>query len=95
MHRTLLLAGLALALSPAALANGRPDDPNARLVACYDEVTVPAKYHVEKVLVEPAKRKYVRKGGRVELWEYPAVYREKKTLIEESYVLMKQVPCDD
>lgn len=66
-----------------------------RLLACFNEVTVPAKYSVKKILMEPARQAYVKRTtGRVELVEYPAVYREEKTLVEPSYQLMKPIPCD-
>ena len=56
---------------------------------------VPAKYSVKKVLMEPARQAYVKRStGRVELVEYPAVYREERTLVEASYKLMKPIPCN-
>ncbi|WP_138423219.1 hypothetical protein [Maritimibacter alexandrii] len=66
-----------------------------KLLACFNEVMVPAKYSVKKVLMEPARQAYVKRStGRVELVEYPAVYREERTLVEASYKLMKPIPCN-
>ncbi|EAQ11538.1 hypothetical protein BD830_10516 [Maritimibacter alkaliphilus HTCC2654] len=66
-----------------------------KLLACFNEVMVPAKYSVKKVLMEPARQAYVKRStGRVELVEYPAVYREERTLLEASYKLMKPIPCN-
>ncbi|MAM60473.1 hypothetical protein [Maritimibacter sp. UBA3975] len=66
-----------------------------RLLACFNEVIVPAKYSTRKILMEPARQAYVKRTtGRVELVEYPAVYREEKRLVEASYKLMKPVPCN-
>lgn len=70
--------------------NGKP----ARLLACFEEVMMPAKVLVEHVLVTPEKRQYVkRRNGTVELVEYPAVYRQERTLLEPSYVELRQIPC--
>ena len=54
---------------------------------------MPAKYSVKKVRVKEAERKYVRRDGLVLLLEYPAVYREDKTLVEPAHVLMREVKC--
>ncbi|UXX83730.1 hypothetical protein [Roseovarius pelagicus] len=68
-------------------------DPNAKILACYKEVTIPAKYDVKKVLVKKAEQKYLRQGNLVYLVEYPAVYREDKTLVEAEHIVMRQVGC--
>ena len=66
----------------------------ARLIACFEEVMMPAKYLVEHVLVTPAKRQYVkRRNGTVELVEYPAVYVEERTLLEPGYLELRQITC--
>ena len=66
----------------------------ARLIACFEEVMMPAKYLVEHVLVTPAKRQYVkRRNGTVELVEYPAVYVEERTLLEPGHLELRQIPC--
>lgn len=70
--------------------NGR----KARLIACFEDVMMPAKYLVEHILVTPEKRQYVkRRDGTVELVEYPAVYRQERTLLEPAYRELRQVPC--
>lgn len=68
-------------------------DKNATVLACYKEVTVPATYDVKKVLLKAPERKYVRRNGLVLLLEYPAIYREDKTLVEPEHVLMREVVC--
>ena len=66
----------------------------ARLIACFEDVMMPAKYLVEHVLVTPAKRQYVkRRNGTVELVEYPALYVEERTLLEPAYRELRQIPC--
>lgn len=65
-----------------------------RLLGCYEEVEVPAKYRVKKVLIEAAREAYVKRAnGTIEHVEYPAVYREDKYLVEPAYKLMKHVAC--
>ncbi|WP_113910915.1 hypothetical protein [Roseovarius dicentrarchi] len=76
-----------LTTAPGAVAD------KARVVACYKEVTVPARYDVKKVLVKETSRQYVRRNGLVLLLEYPAIYREDKTLVEAEHVLMREVVC--
>jgi hypothetical protein len=66
----------------------------ARRLACFEEVMMPAKVLVEHVLMSPEKRQYVkRRDGTLELVEYPAVYRQKRTLLEPEYVELRQIPC--
>lgn len=88
-----LLAVLVGAGAASASTSKGKMDPNARILACYKEVTIPAKYSVKKVLVTPAKQQYLRKGQLVYLVEYPAVYREDKTLIEPEHIVMREVKC--
>jgi len=83
---------LALLAAPGAQAQG--ESQRERLVACYNQVKVPAKYSVNKVKIKDAERKYIRRNGRIELVEYPAVYREDKTLVEPAHVVMQEIPCD-
>jgi len=83
------LAGPALAERYVNVGNDR-----VRLLSCYNEVTVPAKYRTEKVLIEAARKVYVKRtDGTIQLVEYPATYREDKYLVEPSYKLMKPIPC--
>jgi len=98
MHMSKLIAASVLAFGvaiPAAEASQKKGvlDPNARILACYKEVKVPAKYSVKKVLIKKAEKKYLRKGGLVYLVEYPAIYREDKTLVEPEHILMREVKC--
>ena len=70
--------------------NGR----TARRLACFEQVIMPAKVLVEHVLISPEKRQYVkRRDGTLELVEYPAAYRQERTLLEPSYVELRQIPC--
>lgn len=86
--KTVIVAVLAvMASAPAATAD------KARVIACYKEVTVPARYDVKEVLVQEPSRKYVRRNGLVLLVEYPAIYREDKTLIEAEHIVMREVVC--
>jgi hypothetical protein len=97
MRRLFLTACLALTAGTAVAEERYINIGNdrVRLLACFNEVVVPAKYSTRKILMEPARQAYVKRTtGRVELVEYPAVYREEKTLIEPSYKLMKPIPCN-
>ncbi|WP_147438888.1 hypothetical protein [Roseovarius spongiae] len=96
MSKTFLTAVLALMAGTSAAQASQSVaklDPNARILACYKEVTIPAKYHVTKVLVSKASQHYLRKGGLVYLVEYPAVYRENKRLVEPEHIVMREVGC--
>lgn len=93
---TSLIALLVFPQAPLA-QEGQMVDVNgtqARQVACYEDVMMPAKVLVEHELVTPERRQYVkRRNGIVELVEYPAVYREKRTMLEAPYRELRQVPC--
>lgn len=82
----------AVALTVMAAVPAHAGD-NARVLACFKEVKVAAQYSVKKVLVKEAERKYVRRNGLVLLVEYPAIYREDKTLVEPEHILMREVKC--
>jgi len=69
-------------------------DPNARLLACYQEVVKPAEYYVTKELVKPAEKKYIRRNDRVELIENPAVFKEHRTLKSPRAIVLQEIPCD-
>jgi len=70
--------------------NGSP----ARLLACFEEVMMPATVLVEHELVAPERRQYVkRRDGTLELVEYPARYRQIRTVLEPAYVELRQIPC--
>ncbi|MEZ5722282.1 MAG: hypothetical protein R3D59_12030 [Paracoccaceae bacterium] len=70
--------------------NGSP----ARLLACFEEVMMPATVLVEHELVVPERRQYVkRRDGTLELVEYPARYRQIRTVLEPAYVELRQIPC--
>lgn len=87
LNTLLLGAGLAAAASVA-----QADQP--RLLGCYQRVLVPAQYHVKKTKIKDAERKYVKRNGRYELLEYPAVYEEHKTLIKGEYYVMREISCN-
>jgi len=90
------LAALAGAVVLMAASDARAQEPTQRerLLACYQQVKVPAKYSVNKVKIKEAERKYIRRNNRIELVEYPAVYREDRTLVEPAHVVMQEIPCD-
>lgn len=92
-----ILAGLLMLNATSAMANERyvnVGTDRVRLLGCFKEVIVPAKYSTKKILVKEARQAYVKRAtGTIEHVEYPAVYREEKTLVEPSYKLMKQVAC--
>lgn len=67
---------------------------NEKLIACYKMDKVPAQYEITKVLVTAAHRKYYNRNGRIELVEFPAVYRENKRLIKEAHEVMREISCN-
>jgi len=83
-------AGLSLAAAVAQAETATEGQP--RLLGCYQRVLVPAQYKVTKI--KEAERKYVKRNGRYELLEYPAVYEEHKQLIKKEYYVMQQIACD-
>ncbi|MCT4559499.1 MAG: hypothetical protein N4A61_15735 [Pelagimonas sp.] len=90
-----LISALILALLGSHAAADAADSGQPRLIACYKEVKVGAQYSVKKVLIKKAERKYIKRGEDIRLVEYPAVYREDKTLIKPAHVVMKEVVCKD
>ncbi|MCT4685497.1 MAG: hypothetical protein N4A39_17380 [Roseicyclus sp.] len=95
-----LTAALALALLPTtAFATGGQEvtvqaRDSDRRIACYREVEMPAQYRVEQVLVTPPVQYYFRRNtGIVELRETPAVYEERRTLVQEARIVMQEVAC--
>lgn len=93
----LVLAALLFA-APAYAAENTYVEVNgerALLLACFKEVTVPARFEVKHILLTPAKRQYVKRlFGRIDLVEIPAVYVEERTLLEPEHILLRQVQCD-
>ncbi|MCZ7675916.1 MAG: hypothetical protein M5U35_08645 [Roseovarius sp.] len=88
--RTLMTgACLALVAATAQAENAKP-----RLLGCYKRVLMPAEYNVTKTKIKDAERKYVKRNGRYELLEYPAVFEEHKTLIKGEYYVMQEIPCN-
>lgn len=97
MRVVLLSIVVAAATSTAALAQTyvKVGDDNARLLACFEEVVVPAKYNVKKILVTPAKQQYIKRlSGRIELVEIPAVYREERTLVSPEATELREIACN-
>lgn len=91
MRMKTAMIGAALAMTAAAVQAG---EGKPRLLGCYKRVLVPAEYKVTKTKIKEAERKYVKRNGRYELLEYPAVYRENRTLIKEKYYVMQKIPCN-
>jgi len=87
-YTALMLCAAMIAASGAAQAQG------PKLIGCYQKVLVPAQYDVKKVLVKEPVRKYIKRNNRIELVEYPAVYREDKTLVRDEYFVMKEIACE-
>jgi len=88
----MLLPGGAHATGPAEVTvQARPDD---RRIACYREVEMPAQYQVEEILITPAVPYYFRRTtGILELRETPAVYEERRTLVQEARIVLQEVTC--
>jgi hypothetical protein len=87
------IAILSLAVASPEAAKQVKVDKNAKLIACFKKDFVEATYDVKYTMVKPAERKYVQRNGRIELLEYPPVYREDKTLKKEAHYLMREIPC--
>jgi hypothetical protein len=93
MDFRLQFMGLSALIVAAGIAtNAQAEGP--RLLGCYKKVLVPAQYHVTKSKIKDAERKYVKRNGRYELLEYPAVYQEHRKLIKGEYYVMREVSCD-
>lgn len=94
-----ILSGLAISVLstavPAAAQQGI-NDPNAIRIGCYRQVQVPAKYSVKKILVKDSYRQYIKRtNGRIDLMEYPPVYREERKMIAPAETVMREVRCTD
>lgn len=88
--KRLFIAACTIVVAP--IANAEEGGP--RLLGCFQRVVVPAEYHVTKTLIKKEERKYVKRNGRYELLEYPAIYKENKRLIRAEYHKMQEIPCD-
>ena len=84
-----VMIGACLAFAASAAQAEGP-----KLIGCYQKALVPAQYHVTKTKIKDAERKYVKRNGRYELLEYPAIYEEHKTLIKAEYYVMQEIACD-
>lgn len=83
-------------LSASGASAATVNDKHAKRIACYKQVMVPATYSVKKVKIKDSYRQYVKRtNGRIDLMEYPPVYREEKTVKEEAHIVMRQIVCDD
>ncbi len=90
---TSLVLAVALTVTPGLLA-AQTTPQGERLIACFQQVTVPAEYSVKKVKIKDAERKYIRRNGRIELVELAAIFREDKKMIKPAHELMQEVPCN-
>ena len=86
--KRMITAGIALLClaSPALAWEGKT-------VACYNKVLVPAKYSVTKVKIKEGKQQYEHRNGRIELVDYPPLYKEQRKLVEPEYYVMRPIPC--
>ncbi|MEL6609351.1 MAG: hypothetical protein AAFO93_10630 [Pseudomonadota bacterium] len=90
---TVVTVALLFAVATRASAEVRLD-PNHRLIACYEEVTIPAEFYVTKKLLKEAERKYIRRNNRIELIENPAIYEEIRTLKSPRQNVLREISCD-
>lgn len=90
----LVAATILVSASPSANA-ASSNTANAKRIGCFIEVMVPAKYRVTKVKIQDSYRQYLKyPSGKIELMEYPAKYREDKTLIEREHLVMREIVCN-
>lgn len=89
----LVALGLSAGAVSAQTTKVDPQGERYKLLNCFENVQVPAKYRVTKKLVKAPERRYVKKGNMIELREYPAIYQEIRTKVKDAYVVMKEVPC--
>lgn len=94
MKAPVLQAGFFLLALTLAATSAKAGEERARLVACYKKDYVEATYDIRHELLKPPVRKYVKRNNRIELLEYPPVYREIKTLKKEAHYVMREIPCD-
>lgn len=89
--KQLIIVGLAVSGLYAAPVFA---DENATRIGCFQQVEVPATYSVKRVEIKKSHRKYIKRtNGRIDLMEYPAVYREDKTLVAKAHTVMREVKC--
>lgn len=83
--------GLVVCMTTAQAQSGH----SPRVLECYKRVTVPAQYSTKKVLIRKAQQKYLQKGDILQLVEYPAIYREDKTLVKPEHQLLQKISCSE
>lgn len=55
----------------------------------------PAQYSVKRVKIKDEYRQYIKRtNGRIDLMEFPAVYREDKTKVAEAHTVMREIVCN-
>lgn len=91
--RTLVIGSLLVLATAASAAPVAAGSRVGHTVACYKKVYIPPTYKARRVLIEKQKRQYEYRNGRIELVEYPPLYREHRTIIKEGYEVLQPVPC--
>lgn len=65
-----------------------------RTVACYNPVNVPPKVRIKRIKIQDHRLQYEKRNGRIELVDYPPVFKEIEEVIEPEHVLLKPIPCN-
>jgi hypothetical protein len=85
----LVAISFVVAASVSAVDESRPTR-----VGYYQEVKVPAQYSVKRVKIKDEYRQNIKRtNGRIDLMEFPAVYREDKTKVAEVHTVMREIVC--
>ena len=70
-------------------------ESRATRVGCYQEVKVAAQYSVKRLKIKDEYSQYIKRtNGRIDLMEFPAVYREDKTKVAEAHTVMREIVCN-
>ncbi len=64
-----------------------------RTVACYKSINVPPKTKVTRIKIKDHRLQYEKRNGRIELVDYPPVFKEIETVIEAEHILLRPIPC--
>ena len=83
------LVAISFVIAPPAFT---ADETRATRLGCYQEVKFTAQYSVKRVKIKDEYRQYIKRtNGRIDLMEFPAVYREDKTKIAEAHTVMREI----
>jgi hypothetical protein len=64
-----------------------------KTIACYKPIKVAPKIRVKRIKMSDNRLQYEHRNGRIELVDYPPVYKEIEEIVEPEHILLRAIPC--